>query len=174
MDKQIEKAPIIKTDTLVPFIIKDKQRDADHDYYTSGKGYQDIIADLKEKGWKDGSMTYCAYCGKEYPLDTDAKLIGEHINTCEKHPMYQLRKQFEGYKSPEEVEAIRVEAQHLAIEKLIRETETSAEQARQDAFKEVGEYLGTLIDNQDDDIDVHLMALVKSLKSGQHPGEKKE
>jgi hypothetical protein len=33
------------------------------------------------------SKTYCAYCGKEYAIDTDAMLVAEHIATCEKHPM---------------------------------------------------------------------------------------
>lgn len=38
--------------------------------------------------------TWCAYCGKEYPLDTvTADQIGEHIATCEKHPLYQAKKQ---------------------------------------------------------------------------------
>jgi hypothetical protein len=35
--------------------------------------------------WKQ--KTYCAYCGKEYALDTDGAIIAEHIATCEKHPM---------------------------------------------------------------------------------------
>ena len=35
------------------------------------------------------SLTWCAYCGAEFPLDTDADKIGEHIKTCTKHPLYQ-------------------------------------------------------------------------------------
>lgn len=35
------------------------------------------------------NFTYCAYCGKEYPLDTDGSLISEHIKTCDKHPLVQ-------------------------------------------------------------------------------------
>lgn len=38
--------------------------------------------------------TWCAYCGKEYPLDTlTADQIGEHIAICEKHPLYQANKE---------------------------------------------------------------------------------
>jgi hypothetical protein len=38
--------------------------------------------------------TWCAYCGKEYPLDTvTADQIGEHIATCEKHPLYEAKQQ---------------------------------------------------------------------------------
>lgn len=33
------------------------------------------------------AKTYCAYCGKEYAIDTDATLVSEHIATCAKHPM---------------------------------------------------------------------------------------
>lgn len=33
------------------------------------------------------TKTYCAYCGKEYAIDTDAALVSEHIATCAKHPM---------------------------------------------------------------------------------------
>jgi hypothetical protein len=35
--------------------------------------------------WK--KKTYCAYCGKEYAIDTDGAIIAEHIATCDKHPM---------------------------------------------------------------------------------------
>ena len=35
------------------------------------------------------SHTWCAYCGTEYSLDVDAEIIGEHIKTCTKHPLYQ-------------------------------------------------------------------------------------
>jgi hypothetical protein len=38
--------------------------------------------------------TWCAYCGKEFPLDTvTADQVGEHIKTCEKHPLYQANKE---------------------------------------------------------------------------------
>jgi hypothetical protein len=34
------------------------------------------------------SKTWCAYCGQEYELDDEcASKIGEHIRTCEKHPL---------------------------------------------------------------------------------------
>ena len=37
-------------------------------------------------------MTYCAHCGKEYPLDNDASEIRAHIRVCDRHPMYNLQK----------------------------------------------------------------------------------
>lgn len=39
------------------------------------------------------TSTYCAYCGAEYPIDTGAELVGEHIATCEKHPMRRVEQQ---------------------------------------------------------------------------------
>jgi hypothetical protein len=119
----------------------------------------------------------------------------EHYTYCATqiafdHDYYM--KAFEGYKSPEEVEAIRVEAQHLAIENLIRETETSAEQAhslgylqgvasfentlksakkqaRQDAFKEAAMAIREILDDKRNPIKT-----INEYESGQHPGEKKE
>jgi hypothetical protein len=39
-------------------------------------------------------ITWCAYCGQEFPLDTvTADQIGEHIQNCEKHPLYQANKE---------------------------------------------------------------------------------
>lgn len=37
--------------------------------------------------------TYCAYCGYAIPDDADASLIGQHIQTCDKHPIaiYRMR-----------------------------------------------------------------------------------
>ena len=37
------------------------------------------------------SKTYCAYCGKEYPVDDDASEVGEHIKTCKKHPLFEAQ-----------------------------------------------------------------------------------
>ncbi len=37
------------------------------------------------------SMTYCAYCGIEFPLDDDAaNQVSEHIRTCDKHPLREV------------------------------------------------------------------------------------
>jgi len=37
--------------------------------------------------------TYCAYCGERFPLDapSSAQLVGEHIMTCPKHPIADLK-----------------------------------------------------------------------------------
>jgi len=37
------------------------------------------------------SMTYCAYCGEEFPIDDDAGEVSEHIRTCDKHPMREAQ-----------------------------------------------------------------------------------
>lgn len=51
------------------------------------KIYQAEINRIKQTTW-------CAYCGKEFPLDTvTADQVGEHIATCEKHPLYQANKE---------------------------------------------------------------------------------
>lgn len=38
----------------------------------------------------------CVYCGKQYPLGTPpwgSKVLTDHIQVCEKHPMSQLKKE---------------------------------------------------------------------------------
>jgi hypothetical protein len=38
-------------------------------------------------------FTWCAYCGKEFPLDNvTADQVGEHISICEKHPLFLANK----------------------------------------------------------------------------------
>lgn len=52
----------------------------------------EVVKPLEEriKQLKDGSLTYCVYCGMEFLIDDQAgsKVI-EHINTCEKHPLFK-------------------------------------------------------------------------------------
>lgn len=41
----------------------------------------------------------CVYCGHEYPVDAPvhgAKVLTDHIKTCEKHPMAKLRRALVG------------------------------------------------------------------------------
>ena len=40
-------------------------------------------------------FTYCAYCGKEFPIEPkdDTKAVSEHIATCPVHPMREVEKQ---------------------------------------------------------------------------------
>jgi len=66
--------------------------------------------------------TWCAYCGQEYPLDTvTAEQIGEHINTCEKHPLFQAKKMLEAkdmeldqaLQQAKQDERERIEIQHI-------------------------------------------------------------
>lgn len=53
------------------------------------------VAELVAEVTSMKSMTYCAYCGQTYPIDCDGKLISQHIATCEKHPMADLRARLE-------------------------------------------------------------------------------
>ena len=51
------------------------------------RAYEALMMSMDVKTGK----TYCAYCGAEYPLDDSAAtLVGEHIKTCEKHPMRKV------------------------------------------------------------------------------------
>jgi hypothetical protein len=36
-------------------------------------------------------VTYCAYCGEEFPVDGASELVSDHINTCPKHPIAEYR-----------------------------------------------------------------------------------
>ena len=36
---------------------------------------------------KDGSLTYCAYCGAEYSVDAKDE-VSKHILCCQKHPLF--------------------------------------------------------------------------------------
>jgi len=46
------------------------------------------IADIKAN-----RLTYCAYCGAEFPIDAGGtpKAVSEHILTCGKHPIHDLK-----------------------------------------------------------------------------------
>lgn len=62
--------------------------------YDYNKTAEKILNLLTEDGYKKMTNTWCAYCGKEFPLDTvTADQVGEHIATCEKHPLYQAKRQ---------------------------------------------------------------------------------
>ena len=39
------------------------------------------------------ASTYCAYCSTEFLIDNDAELVGQHIATCEQHPMREVEQQ---------------------------------------------------------------------------------
>ncbi len=56
------------------------------------KVWRDRVKELEDK-----LSTYCAYCGKMYPLDVDTSLISEHIRTCGKHPLVRRIKELEIY-----------------------------------------------------------------------------
>lgn len=66
------------------------------------------------------SKTWCAYCGQEYPLDTvTAEQIGEHIATCEKHPLFQAKKLLEA-KDAEIAQAVQ-QATDKERERIVKE-----------------------------------------------------
>jgi hypothetical protein len=56
------------------------------------------IVTLKEKITRLENNIYCAYCGQEFGLgdfDKATKDVTEHIYTCEKHPLFILRKEIQ-------------------------------------------------------------------------------
>jgi hypothetical protein len=61
--------------------------------YDYNKTAEKILNLLTEDGYKKMTNTWCAYCGKEFPLDTvTADQVGEHIATCDKHPLFLANK----------------------------------------------------------------------------------
>jgi ribosomal protein L31 len=70
------------------------------------------IADLK-----DGSLTYCVYCGREFLIDDTAgtKVI-KHINTCEKHPLFKANQRIKELEAREQ--AIRREEREKVFDDL--------------------------------------------------------
>jgi len=54
---------------------------------------RDLIAELLHQPQRRRG-TYCAYCGKEFPLDNEAaESVAEHIRTCDKHPLFAANKE---------------------------------------------------------------------------------
>ena len=55
------------------------------------------VRELKNQiaGYKaQSTLTYCIYCGATFPLDDEAGTkVTEHINSCEKHPLFQARQE---------------------------------------------------------------------------------
>lgn len=52
--------------------------------------YRNLLQQIKDA---PVSVVYCVYCGHEYPTGTPqakAKVLTDHISTCEKHPMRVL------------------------------------------------------------------------------------
>ena len=59
--------------------------------------------------------TYCAYCGAEFPFDDHtATLVGEHIRTCEKHPMRDV--EVRAKKAEAELTALRERTRWIPVE----------------------------------------------------------
>ena len=57
-------------------------------YQVAVTRYEKEIADYKAQA----TLTYCVYCGATFPVDNKAgDKVTEHINTCEKHPLFQAR-----------------------------------------------------------------------------------
>jgi hypothetical protein len=51
-----------------------------------------LSAELERVKERNHQHTYCAYCGQEFPVDTDHATVdvGKHIWECEKHPLAVL------------------------------------------------------------------------------------
>ena len=52
-----------------------------------------ILPALKELRRECSEATYCAYCGERFLVDApgSAEAVGNHILTCPKHPIAELR-----------------------------------------------------------------------------------
>lgn len=49
---------------------------------------------------KDGSLIYCVYCGREFLIDDQAGAkVTEHVNTCEKHPLFKANQRIKELES---------------------------------------------------------------------------
>ncbi len=64
--------------------------------YKAGQESRDEeIANLRAKIEEynaQSTLTYCVYCGATFPLDDDAGTkVTEHIQSCEKHPLFQAK-----------------------------------------------------------------------------------
>jgi len=53
------------------------------------------IADMKAD-----RLTYCAYCGEEFPIDADGtpEAVSNHIHNCPKHPIQDYKVEIEQLK----------------------------------------------------------------------------
>jgi hypothetical protein len=73
--------------------LKGSYDDAIGEYRLEEQDLRKQIAALKDE-IDHPKRTYCAYCGFTIEIDDEgATKIGEHIATCEKHPMRQLEEQ---------------------------------------------------------------------------------
>jgi len=73
-------------------IIRDKEKaeaelERTNDLYIR---YLAKCSNLKAELASIKQLTYCAYCGKEFLIDSDGSEISEHIKTCEDHPMREV------------------------------------------------------------------------------------
>ena len=91
--------------------------------------------------------TYCAYCGEEFPADTEGAIdnVEKHIWSCEKHPLQRLRHYIE-----EKCKDLDFEAQKLLMtEKEIDLSHASGIHKSIDAIREVltdaERHVGTIV-----------------------------
>lgn len=60
---------------------------------TESKEITELLKKKIEELERKLNFTYCAYCGKEFPIgEQGLKDIGEHIHSCEKHPIADYQK----------------------------------------------------------------------------------
>lgn len=67
-----------------------------------------LWAELEQMKREQG-QTYCAYCGATFEVDAPncAEAVGEHIRTCEKHPLHDAMREVRRLEA--EVERLRAE-----------------------------------------------------------------
>lgn len=99
---------------------------------TDFEASRDEWKDRAEKAEAAINFTYCAYCGKEFPMDDDASDVSEHIATCPKHPMRDVETRLAEVTAGYEARGKTIDAMTEDIEEMIKsldEAEARAEKA---------------------------------------------
>uniref|UniRef100_A0A6M3K5Q5 Uncharacterized protein n=1 Tax=viral metagenome TaxID=1070528 RepID=A0A6M3K5Q5_9ZZZZ len=67
------------------------------------------IADIKED-----RITYCAYCGEEFPIDAGGTpdAVSSHIHNCPKHPIQDYKTEIADLKR-DRIEAVKAERERI-------------------------------------------------------------
>lgn len=102
-DNEIKLAWNEGVDHYQKITISRKQNDYDR-FFVSTKFAVKAQRDASDAHWKDriadlkaDRLTYCAYCGEDFPIDAGGtpKAVSEHIHNCPKHPIQDYKAEIE-------------------------------------------------------------------------------
>ena len=78
-----------------------KENDFEH-YYNATIRLKKETAELKARiaSMKADRLTYCAYCGEEFPIDSGGtpEAVSNHIHNCLNHPIQDYKAEIERLK----------------------------------------------------------------------------